>query len=555
MSQTGKILDEFPNALKDIICNRGLCDDNLQEFLYPDYSKLNDPFLFKDMKKAVERILIAISKNEKIVIYSDFDADGIPAGIILKDVFDKIKYSNYINYIPHRNKEGYGLHKDAICKFSENDVSLIITVDVGIGALESVKLAHTYGMDVIVTDHHEPKSGLPEAYAIINPKIKNDKYPFKDLCGAGVAFKLSQALIAEGKNRQMHLFDHIQKGWEKWLLDMVAIATISDMVPLTDENRILAYWGLVVLRKTRRMGIREFARHFRLHMNYLDEKDVGFSIAPKINAASRMGSPDIAFKLFSSNDFKDVQSYIIELERLNKRRQVEVAKITKEAKKKIRLRGDLEKVLVTGDKRWHTALLGLSASKLAEEFNTTVCLWGEDESGAFRGSCRSANDCHIAHMFEKTSEFLVEFGGHEGAGGFTTNFDSLFELEKAFNKAVQGERINIKSDFKYDAELSSDDVTWTFYNQLRRLGPFGLGNEAPIFKFANIKIISKRLFGKNREHLEIIFTNNTLNIKAVAFYVPDSWKDKENVRNIFGIVERSVFMGKIELRVSITHLD
>ncbi len=550
-------IKEFPDVLQDILCKRGICGgQESQDFLNPDYSKLHDPFLFKDMHKATERILQAIDRDEKIAIYSDFDADGIPGGIILKDFFERISYTNFINYIPHRNKEGYGFHKEAVEKLAKEDVNLVVTVDVGISAVETVKRAKELGIDVIITDHHEADQ-LPEALAIINPKVSGETYPFDGLCGAGVAFKLVQALFAEGKKRLHHKISDIPDGWEKWLLDMVAIATISDMVPLIDENRILVYWGLVVLQKSKRPGLGALLQHLRIPQKLLEENDVAFSITPKVNVASRLGDPADAFNLFTAKTSNKAQKYILELERLNKSRQTEVAKITREVKKRLKAREVLGEVFLTGDKSWNPALLGLSAGKVADELGIVVCLWGQDESGVFKGSCRNGGSGHVAQLLQGAREHLIEFGGHEGAGGFSVDFEKLLQLEEEFNKVYktlsftrQGNRILA------DATLHPSNINWNFYKYLRMLGPFGMANRAPIFEFDLPEPLMAKTFGKNNEHIKILIpiNKNGKTAEAVAFFAKEDWKTKP-VRKIFGSIEKNHFAGRLSLRVKIMDLQ
>lgn len=279
-------LSAYPKLMQELLFYRGIeTVSAADEFLNPDYEKhIHDPFLIKDMDKAVKRILLAIKNNEKIVIYSDYDCDGIPGGVILHDFFKKIKYKNVSNYIPHRNDEGYSLNIGAIKEFSKEGAKLIITVDCGITDVKEVDVANNLGIDVIITDHHLVPKILPKAYAILNSKQEDDTYPYDMLCGAGVAFKLVQGLLAKGDFG-------ITPGWEKWLLDMAGLSTIADMVPLTGENRVIAYFGLKVFRKSPRPGVQELCRKAKVRLHNVTEDDIGFMVAPRINAASRMGKP------------------------------------------------------------------------------------------------------------------------------------------------------------------------------------------------------------------------------------------------------------------------
>ncbi len=558
MIEEHELFASLPDPLKEIVKKRFSGKIDFDDFLNLDYEKdLHDPFLFKDMQKAVERILQAIKKEEKIAIYSDFDADGIPGAIVLKETFEKLGYTNFLNYIPHRNKEGYGLHKEAVEKLiKDKGVSLIITVDVGISDTGAAAVANKLGADLIITDHHEALN-VPEAFAIINPKLENEEYPFKELCGAAVAWKLSSALLKFGKKSKLPGFADIKKGWEKWLLSLVALSTVADMMPLVAENRALVHFGLIAMQKSPRPGLRALLRHYGVSQNLLDETDLGFSIAPKINAASRLGDPVLAFNLLSSTDPLQIQKDLLEIDRLNKKRKTESAKISREAKKRLKARESLPKVFLTGDKSWNPALLGLSAGKLADEFGCIVCLWGQDEAGVFKGSCRNGNSGHIAKLLDSVKERLIDYGGHEGAGGFSLDFENLLEFEDLLNESY--EKLGFESQeqkIEFDAELLSSDLNWDFYKKLRLLAPFGIANPAPIFRWSNIEIVSKRLFGKNKEHLEIVFksSGNNQSAKAIAFFAKDEWKILENIKEIYGKLEKSSFMNKVELRISITNL-
>ncbi len=548
-------LSAFPEVLQEVLCERGLCGTKeSEEFLNPRYETLHDPFLFNDMHKATERIISAIEKDEKIMIYSDFDADGIPGGIILKELFDKLGFKNFSNYIPHRNKEGYGLHTKVVESFANEGGSVLITVDLGISATDAARRAKELGVDLIITDHHEALS-RPDAFAILNPKLEGEKYPFKELCGASVAWKLAYALIVKAKERKMQAALSIKDGWEKWLLSLAAFSTVADMVPLYGENRVIVHFGLQALQKSPRPGLRAFLRDFGISQAHLDESDIAYGIAPKINAASRLGDPKVAFSLLAETDPLQIQKDITELKRLSELRKRESAKISKEARARLKARDSLPKVFVTGDKSWNPSLLGLAAGKLADEFSLVVCLWGQDESGVFKGSCRNSGLGHIALLLEASKDKLIDFGGHEGAGGFSLNFESLLGFEETLNEAYA------KLDFKENEQkevsysLKSHDLSWTFFKHLRRLAPFGIGNPAPLFLFNNIEILSKRRFGRHKEHLELIFKSrfSEKSAKAIAFFAQEEYFDMD-IKKIYGYVEKSSFRGLLDLRIHIEEL-
>ena len=326
--------------IRSLLEKRGIVTEaDIRTFLEPDYERdTHSPFLLEGMDRAVARILSAIQNDERIAVYADFDCDGIPGAALLSDFFHKIGYANFEVYLPHRDREGYGFHTEAITELADGKVALIITVDVGTSAVDAVAFAKTKGVDVIVTDHHEITGVLPDCIAVINPKLGD--YPFRDLCGAGVAFKLVQAMLAEGKKRLITRgaqasglvsFTKIQEGWEKWLLDLVAIATVADMVPLLGENRVLVYWGLQVLRKSPRPGIRALCTRLRLRQSDIAEDDIGFSIAPRVNAASRMDAPELAFRLLVTPDRNEADRLAGNLEELNSRRKTAGGRVGKTA--------------------------------------------------------------------------------------------------------------------------------------------------------------------------------------------------------------------------------
>ncbi|MFA6898308.1 MAG: DHH family phosphoesterase, partial [Candidatus Paceibacterota bacterium] len=412
-------LGQYPSLLKKLLAYREIKGgDQAEAFLNPNYEKhLHDPFLIKDMGKAVDRILKAFQLGEKIIIFGDYDADGIPGGVILHDFFRKIGFTNFENYIPHRHNEGFGLNENAIKQFVESGARLLITVDCGIANISEINFAQANGLDVIVTDHHLVNGhGAPEAFAIVNPNQPGCDYPNKSLCGAGVAFKLVQALIfrlqtsklpnpdapvgtptlrqasgLETCDLNQATISPVPKGWEKWLLDMAGLATLSDMVPLVGENRALAHYGMKVLRKSPRVGLMKLLRKLKINQRTLNEDDIGFMITPRINAASRMGEPMDAFRLFATTDEVEADQVSDHLNKINDERKGIVASMVKEMKHAVaeRYANRDKKVIVLGNPNWRPSLLGLAANTLAEEHSCPVFLWGRDGENVIKGSCRS----------------------------------------------------------------------------------------------------------------------------------------------------------------------
>lgn len=537
-----------------LLSTRGLTNPkDIEEFLNPDYAlHQHDPFLLNDMSVAVDRILKAIKENEKITIFSDYDCDGIPGAVVLHDFFKVIGYTNFTNYIPHRHYEGFGLNKEAVKKLQAEGSVLIITIDCGTGNIDEVSYANELGVEVIITDHHEPKSELPLALAIVNPKL-GGQYPFPDLCGAGVIFKLAEALIAQGD------FD-LKPGWEKWWLDMVGIATISDMVPLVGENRVFAKYGLDVLRKSRRPGLHHLLRKARASQKHLTEDDIGFTIGPRINAASRMDSPEDAFLMLTSTDEAEAGTRVDHLEHLNNERKGMVSAMTKELKKRMKEMDVIPDVLVLGNPAWRPALVGLAANSLAEEYHRPAFLWGRDGNGILKGSCRSEGTTSVVKIMDAAAEHLIEHGGHHMSGGFAVEEDSIFQLSGYLNDAYAslGEQALADNDVIIDAYLELSDVDADLFKTLRKLAPFGIGNPKPLFGFKNVTPTSVEVFGKAKEHLKLIFDRPSGQLEAIAFFAnTDSYDVVPTAgesMTLLAYAEESFFMNRMQTRLRIVDI-
>lgn len=515
-------------------------------FLAPEYdTHTHDPFTLPDMGKAVERIERAIIQKEKIAIYADFDADGIPGAALMDSFFKKIGVPIEV-YIPHRHKEGYGFHPEAVALLAGKGVTLIITVDVGSVSYDGISRAREEGVDVIVTDHHELGEVVPEAYAVVNPK-RDTIYPFRDLCGTAVAFKLVQALVHTAQHTGAPWGAAISVGWEKWLLDLVAIATVSDMVPLVGENRVLVKYGLTVLRKSPRLGIRALCKKRRLQQSHITEEDIGFSIAPRINAASRMDQPEIAFQLLTTNDPEHADALVQQLEKLNAQRKGAVAHVVKEAREKVNTRYAGMSVAVAGDPLWKPALLGLAANSVLSGRGGVVCLWGKDGNGCIKGSCRSDGSIHVVRMFERAGITLIESGGHACAGGFSVSVDDVHHLQEVFTSAAHPEN-STPSDPRPVHTISIGLLSLQLQSLLNDLAPFGVGNEKPLFEVV-AHVDSLRVFGKEQNHTEFFLVDpvTRARIRAFEFFkTPDTFaytpRPGECVR-VQGTLERALFGG------------
>ncbi len=582
-------MQKLSEILRTLLSKRGITDEAQAEiFLNPSYERdLHDPFLMQDMEKACVRLYEAIENKEKTVIYADYDCDGIPGAVILNDLFKLIGYKNYEVYLPQRNSEGYGLNLNSIKKFTESDVKLLITIDLGITAVEEVAQAKVGGIDVIITDHHIPKTSqaesflgssgrphevrgaqpdqlenslpaspfiLPRAYAILNPKV--DGYPEKMLCGAGVIFKLAQAFI-----KKYGEYFKIKSGAEKWMLDMAGLATLSDMVPLIGENRVVAYFGMKVLKKSSRPGLQKLFAKINIDQRYLSPDDIGFMITPRLNAASRMDDPMRAFEFLATTDEAEAGALADHLSKINDERKTIVTSIMREVNKKFE-KIETREVIVIGNPKWRVGILGLVAGKICDEQKKPVFVWGKDENDCIKGSCRSDGSVSMVELMTATKEFFVDFGGHELAGGFTVHSEKIHFLEETlsvnFNKVKRDKK---EDKIIYDIKSDLSIVNIKNWREVEKLEPFGSGNPRPVFFFEGVKIEKLKKFGKNGsgEHLEIIFSDYNKNTtKAVSFFSNiDSFKKTLSIGlpvNLFATFDLSRWRGKEELRLRIVDI-
>jgi len=567
-SETAAELNTYSDLIKHLLYHRGIeKGSDAHDFLNPSYdSGVHDPYLMKDMEKAVERILRAIENSEKILIYSDYDCDGIPGGVVLHDFFKKIGFDNFENYFPHRYEEGYGVHVEAVENFHKDGVNLVITIDCGTSDVAAVERANELGIDVIITDHHlSQEAKLPPAYAILNPKQSDCGYPYQMLCGSGVAYKLVQGILKK-KNFG------VKEGMEKWFLDMVGFATLADMVPLKGENRIFAYYGLKVLRKTQRLGLLKLIEKAKIRKEHLNEEDIGFTLAPRINAASRMGKPSEAFELLTSSEPMHADSVAAYLNKINDQRKGAAAAMTKEVKKILGVRGLSErKVLVLGNPEWKPPLIGPVCNNIMEQYGVPVFMWGRSDGTELKGSCRSNGTVNLVELMKAVPQGLfLGFGGHKMSGGFSISHEKVHLLEDALNAAydlLHKDAEEKVEEIFVDRRLRIDDVNWNTYNEIEKLSPFGMDNPRPTFLFENIIVEQVKHFGKEKNHLELSFVNGRGKIvPAIGFFATDesfvkpgeSEKDGKitvgKSINLVANIEKSVFRSYPELRLRIVDI-
>ena len=520
---------EYPCAVRELLWHRGLnSQEKIDEFFNPDYEDLHDPFLMLGMAEAVKHIKNAIKKKDKIAIFGDYDADGVCGSVVLKTVLEKLggDVSGGI-YVPDRVKEGYGLNQDAIKKMARAKVKLLVTVDCGISEMADIDFADSLGIETVITDHHQPGKKLPKAKAIINPWQAKDKYPFKELAGVGVAFKLVQALLAGEKE--------IKPGWEKWLLDLVALGTVADCVPLLGENRILVKYGLIVLAQTQRMGLQELMKIARLNPIYeieklktnLDTYSLGFVLAPRLNAAGRIDHADLAVELLLTEDRAAAREMAQKINDHNRQRQKITDDIVTEIERRTRdTLGDKNNpVIIASDPSWSPGVIGLVAGKIADRHNRPTFVFSAANGGGssrLRGSARSVEGFNLIEAIGQCVDLLVEFGGHIGAAGLeleAKNFEAFkIKINAIAREAFAGK--DLTPVLEVDLKLQVKDIGWDLFDALEKLEPFGEGNERPLWLLENMVIVSVRVVGNGSKHLKLELKNEELPgkiFKAIGF--------------------------------------
>lgn len=536
-----KLSDEFQNKFPEIneIILQLLYDRNLDtqeridEFLNPDYSQdLHDPFLFKDMDAAVDKILGSISGGKKITVHGDYDADGVCGSVILVNTLKKMGADVDV-YIPHREKEGYGINSQTIDYLQSLGTNLIITTDCGISNKIEIDKAKDLGIDVIITDHHHVPPNIPDCL-IINPHRDNETYPFKDLSGAGVAFKLVQGLLKRYKEINQSID---WEAFEKWLLDIVAIGTVADLVPILGENRTLVKYGLVVINKTKRFGLKYLFEVAALNSN-IDTHKIAFQIGPRLNSAGRMNHASTAYKLLMSENITEAQKLALELNGNNQQRQKLTEKIIEEVKRDVEPFDEKNKIIFDYNREWPLGVVGLVAGKLSEEYNRPAFILGNTE-GKITGSGRGIPEFNCIEAIEKINHLFERYGGHAAACGFTLKNESdLEEMKKNLIEIAEKELSGkeLKPDLFVDLEIGFKDITWDLIEAITNFEPFGEDNEKPRFVSYGVKVLGLETVGNENKHLRLILTqDNGLVRKAIGFCFGE-WCKKINVGDLIDLV-------------------
>ena len=484
-----------------LLFQRGIKDESsLKKFLDPSLEDLHDPYLLHDMDKAVERIRQAIEQGELILVYGDYDADGMTSASIVKESLEQLGAECLI-YLPNRFTDGYGPNASVYKYFIEQQgVSLIVTVDNGVAGHEAIDLAQSMGVDVIVTDHHSMPEVLPDAYAIVHPEHQEADYPFKHLAGCGVAFKLACALLEEVQVE---------------LLDLVAIGTIADMVSLTDENRVMVQYGLEVLRNTQRIGLQELFEVAGISSSDLTEETVGFQLAPRLNALGRLDDPNPAIDLLTGFDDEEVHEIALMIQEKNEERKEIVQAIYEEAKSLV---DPNKSVQVLAKEGWNPGVLGIVAGRLLEELGQTVIVLNI-EDGRAKGSARSIEAVDIFEALDPHRELFIAFGGHAGAAGMTLEAEQLDALSEILETYVKDKGIDAKgkSQLYLDEELDLENLNLDTVKSFERLAPFGMDNQKPIFYIRDFQVENARSMGAGDSHLKLKISKGTANFEVVAF--------------------------------------
>lgn len=516
--------EDIDKIAGQIFYHRGIeTKEQFDDFLSTDISQLHDPFLLNDMKKAVDRIRLAVEINEKILVYGDYDADGMTAASILKETFEALG-AECVIYLPNRFVDGYGPNKSVYQYYIEQEkVNLIITVDNGVSGHEAITYANEMGVDVIVTDHHSLPSELPDAYAIIHPEHQGADYPFKYLAGCGVAFKLACALLETIPTE---------------LLDLVAIGTIADMVSLTGENRTLVKMGLKVLKDTERLGLLDLLNLANVEQESISEETIGFVLAPQLNALGRLDDPNPAIELLTGFDEEETYQIALMIQAKNEERKALVQSIYDEA---ILMVDNSQPFQILAKKGWHPGVLGIVAGRILEQISQPVIVLTIDGDYA-KGSGRSPESFNLFEALNKNRELFVAFGGHSGAAGMTIETSKVTTLAQAIsNDMIANDLLEPqKNNLLIDGLLALSDIDFSLLKSLDKLAPFGMDNKKPCFLLKNFAVKTARTMGETKNHLKLRIVQDGVECDVVGFHLGHLAQEFQQLQNIEIVTTLSV---------------
>lgn len=498
-----------------ILENRGISQKEKETYLNPDFSKhQHDPFLMKGMEAAVKRIIQALQKKEHILVFGDYDADGVTATTLLYEFFREAE-ANVSYILPHRMVDGYGITPKGVQKANKRGANLIITVDNGISAVDAVIEANRLGIDVIITDHHKQNGELPPAYVVVNPKQNACTYPFKGIAGVGVAYKVVKAVGSKIWHQE-----RLEK-FIRWNLDLVAMGTVADVSPMVDENRVFVTYGLKVIGKSKREGIKALLSVTCNPKERIDTQTIGFRLGPRLNAAGRLGAADKALKLLLSKTPEEAMEIALELNEINSKRQKITSKGLLEAEKMI---NPDEKMLIVSSKNWNPGIIGLISGRLTEKYGRpSLVLTSGHEEGILAGSGRSIATFDITNAFSQVEEFLLSYGGHKQAGGMALaekNLETVKEriLAYATNEIEESDLVPI---IEIDTEITIKDATNETIEAINSIGPFGEGNRIPIFCLRNMTVLNLGTLGYEDQHLKMSIRKDKRFFECIGFNLGD----------------------------------
>jgi len=513
-------LGQYPRPILQLLWNRGINDEKrINSFLNPSLKDLHNPLLMKNMKEGVSRIVEAIKNNEKLAVYGDYDTDGICSCVILTKAFERFGFKNYDIFIPNRFKGGYGLTNERVQQIAELGVKLLITFDCGITDIEEVEYAKSLGIEVLIFDHHLPHEKMPAAL-IVDAHQPGDEYPFKYLAATGLAYKTVQVLA--------DLMDfHFKPSLEKQVLELVAIATIADQVPMVDENRVLVKVGLEQLKDTNNIGLKALLDVAGISdVKKYDSYHGGFVIAPRLNAVGRVrhktpegryDSTDYSFELLTTENENEAKMWAVKINELNAERMKQGQKIYAEIQKKIADQGGPERIIFMGGQDWSNGIIGIIAGKLKDEWHRPVFLYSQDETRSI-GSSRSIPSFNLVEVLERGKDLLVEAGGHKLSAGFTVKNENLEKFHQFLLK--ESEKLNsedLMPVLDIEIVLEPEDVGPSFWSLFRRMEPFGKDNPEPIFLMKNLNIFSLRTVGNGSKHIKMVVEKNKKSFDVISF--------------------------------------
>jgi single-stranded-DNA-specific exonuclease len=516
-------LAHLPPIVVQVLYNRGVtAPDDIDEFLNIQEDTVN-PFGLPDMSAAVTRLRQALRARDPIVVYGDFDADGVTATVLLVQTLQALG-GQVRPYIPHRVDEGYGLHQEALTQLSSDGARLIVTVDCGVRSLEEVAHANRLGLDVLVTDHHSIGPQLPDAVAVVDPKRDDSQYFFRELAGVGVAYRLAQALLRSHRETPVTAQEVLLE--EDDLLDLVALGTVADLVPLMGENRILVQRGLACINRMERPGIEALCRHAGVRAGAVDATSIGFALGPRLNAAGRVAHAENAYQLLDTTYPAEAERLAGQLGQLNRQRQQLTLKTQEQARQLAMEASGDSPLLFAASPDFKAGIVGLAASRLVDEFYRPAIVV-EVGDATSRGSARSIPEFHITEALDSCSDLLVQYGGHAAAAGFTVRNDDLDVLADKLRDLASAQLtgVDLTPALSVDAEVELTDMTWDLQRALTKLEPFGYGNPHPLFLSRGVQVADHRPVGSTGKHLKLTLSDGWSRWDGIAFNQGD-WAGK-----------------------------